>query len=71
MDHEVVVQDMQLRMADAAPPLIAPRVVLAILPLVEIFYSTQQFRIPADHAVDFGESPPPGASLTGTIILQI
>lgn len=70
-DHQAVSQDVQLRPVEAAPQVIAPQVLLAILPLVEILYSNLESKIPANYAVDFGESPPFGVTVARTIVLLI
>jgi hypothetical protein len=70
-DHQAVSQDVQLRPVEAAPQVIAPQVLLAILPLVAILYSNQELRIPANYDVDFGESPPFGVTVARTIVLLI
>ena len=70
-DHRVVKQDVQFRPVDAAQQVIAPQVLLAILPLVEILFSSQETKVPVSYSVDFGESPPFGVTEARTIVLRI
>ena len=70
-DHQVVNQDVQLRPVEAAPQVIAPQVLLAILPMVEILFASQEAKVPASYSVDFGESPPFGVTVARTIVLRI
>ena len=70
-DHRVVKQDVQSRPVEATPQVIAPQVLLAILPLVEILFSSQETKVPASYSVDFGKSPPFGVTVARTIVLLI
>lgn len=70
-DHQVVNQDMQLRLADASQQIIAPQVLLAILPMLEVIFASPETKVPASYSVDFGESPPFGVTVARTIVLRI
>lgn len=70
-DHQVVNQDVQLRPVEAAPQVIAPQVLLAMLPVVQILFASQEAKVPASYSVDFGESPPFGVTVARTIVLRI
>ena len=70
-DHQVVNQDVQLRPVEAAQQVIAPQVLLAILPMVEILFADRETKVPASYSVDFGESPPFGVTVARTIVLRI
>jgi hypothetical protein len=70
-DHEVVRQHVQSRALEAAPQVIAPRVLLAILPVVQMLPAGYETKIPASYSLDFGESPPFGVTVARTIVLLI
>ena len=70
-DHQVVNQDVQLRPVEAAQQIIAPQVLLAMLPVVHILFASQEAKVPASYSVDFGESPPFGVTVARTIVLRI
>lgn len=70
-DHQVVTQDVQLRPGEAAPQLVAPQILLAILPMVQVLFANQETKVSAGYSVDFGESPPFGVTVARTIVLLI
>ena len=70
-DHQVVNQEVQLRPVEAAQQVIAPQVLLTILPMAEIIFASQEAKVPASSSVDFGESPPFGVTVARTIVLRI
>ncbi|MEQ1862217.1 MAG: hypothetical protein ABMA13_20055 [Chthoniobacteraceae bacterium] len=70
-DHQVVNQDVQLRPVEAAAQVIAPQVLLAILPMVEVLFASRDAKVSASYSVDFGESPPFGVTVARTIVLLI
>ena len=70
-EHQVVNQDVQLRPAEATQQIIAPQVLLAILPMVEILFASQEAKAPASSFVDFWKSPPFGVTVARTIVLRI
>ena len=70
-DHQVVDQEVQLRPAGAEQQVIAPQVLLAILPLAEMLFASQETKVPASYSVDFEESPPFGVTVARTIVLLI
>jgi hypothetical protein len=70
-DHQVVSQDVQSRPIEASPQIIAPQVVLAILPVVQVLLAGSETKVPAGASVDFGDSPPFGVTVARTIVLLI
>ena len=70
-EHQVVNQDVQLRLVDASQQVIAPQVLLAMLPVVQILFASQEAKVQASYSVDFGESPPFGVTVARTIVLRI
>jgi hypothetical protein len=67
----VVSQDVQSRPIEASPQIIAPQVVLAILPVVQVLLAGSETKVPAGASVDFGDSPPFGVTVARTIVLLI
>lgn len=70
-DHQAVNQDVQSRLVDASQQVIAPQVLLAILPMLETFFASPEAKVQASYSVDFGESPPFGVTVARTIVLLI
>ena len=70
-EHQVVNQEVQLRPVEAGPQVIAPQVLLAILPLLEVLARGHDAKVAASYSVDFGESPPFGVTVARTIVLRI
>jgi hypothetical protein len=70
-DHQVVKDEVQSRPVDTAPQLVAPQVLLAILPMVEALVVSQEIKVPASYPLEFGESPPLGVTVARTIVLLI
>ena len=70
-EHQVVSQEVQLRSVEAGLQVIAPQVVLAILPLLEVLARGHDAKVEASYSVDFGESPPFGVTVARTILLRI
>jgi hypothetical protein len=67
-DHQVVNNDVQSRPVGAAAQMVAPQVLLAILPML---FASEETKVPASYCVDFGESPPFGVTVARTIVLLI
>jgi hypothetical protein len=70
-EHQVVNQEVQLRSVEAGLQVIAPQVLLAILPLLEVLARGHDAMVAASYSVDFGESPPFGVTVARTIVLRI
>jgi len=70
-EHQVVNQEVQLRSVEAGLQVIAPQVVLVILPLLEVCGRGQDAKAEASYSVDFGESPPFGVNVARMIVLRI
>lgn len=70
-NHQAVSQDVKLRPLDAPLKLIAPQVLVAILPMVEAIFARQETKVAASYCMDFGESPPSGITVARTIVLLI
>ena len=70
-EHQAVNQDVQSRPVEAAPQVIAPQVLLAILPMMEMFFASREMKVPASYSEEWGESPPFGVTVARTIVLRI
>jgi hypothetical protein len=70
-EHQVVKHDVQSRPGTAAPQVIAPQVLLAILPAGEVLFASRETKVPARYSGDWGESPPFGVTVARTIVLLI
>jgi len=70
-DHQAVSKDVASRPVDVAPQIIAPQVLVAILPLVETIFARLEAKLPASYAIDFRGSPPRGVAVARTIVLLI
>lgn len=70
-DHEVVNQDVQMRTAEAAQQIVAPQVLLAVLPMVKILFAGRELPASGSDSVGFGKSPPLGVTVARTVVLLI
>lgn len=70
-DHQVVSQDVQSRPLEAASPVIAPQVLLAILPMVPAICACEEAKGRAAGSVDVGDSLPFGVTVARTVVLLI
>jgi hypothetical protein len=70
-DHEVVKQNVQSRPVEVAPQLIAPQVLLGVLPLVQVSFASKEKTLTVSDATAFAHSPPFAATVARTVVLLI
>jgi len=70
-EHQVVKQDLSSRSWKTAPQLIAPMVLLAMLPGADWSFASRDAKDFACYSEAFGESPPSGVTVARTIVLLI
>ncbi|MDZ4288907.1 MAG: hypothetical protein U0984_13155 [Prosthecobacter sp.] len=70
-NHTAVSEDVQMRLAEGATPMLVPQVLLAILPVLDISTPSQEAQGQSRYSVGIGDSPPVGVAVARTIVLLI
>ena len=70
-EHEVVKQDVQFSQVKTIPHVIAPQVIIAILPQIQSVLCSSEASLQLPLQVDFGDSPPSGVTVARTVVLLV